>query len=337
MNIYKYPIITEPKIFESLIVDYMNFRFDTTSFQKLGRNGQKQFGIDILSFEHNCAVQCKVISNLPRTKSEQKKVMKSISKDIIDAYESHIPVNKLIIATTLPRDVNFFGKESPFFYASTKGMLMLEFWSWDDICDGLDTYPILVKKYFRNFLPNLTIALVKVVPKSVYKKTDAPKHEAFGHSFHYKFQNDKKRNQLPIFDISIINNSDETVLLVSIDTYAERTAAMAGRPSVPIGKLKPYRKYKINLSFKYNSEYSPIKTSLELENPIFLYPKAPLRLQLQGDCAITAPSRVRFALNFNNDTVFTEYIYFECVANSMMSIIHSEEMLTKCLVNFKKI
>ena len=40
----------------------------------------------------------------------------------------------------------------------------------------------------------------------------------------------------------IINNSDETVLLTSIDVYAERTAVMRGYPTKPLGELTPYKK-----------------------------------------------------------------------------------------------
>jgi hypothetical protein len=331
MNIYKYPIITEPNIFESLVTDYLNYQYGTTSFQKLGRKGQKQYGIDIISIEYNYAVQCKVISNTPRTKSQRKSIMSKISDDIIAAYNSHLPVNKLIVATTLPRDVNYYGKESPLFYVSTLGMIMLEFWSWDDICDGIASFSILLNKYFKNFLPNLAIASLQVLPKSIYKKTETGKRESFGHSFYYQYQNRKGRNHLPIFDVSIINNSDETVLLTSIDVYAERTAAMAGCPSKPIGELTPYKKYKIKLPFNFNHRYKPNKTTLEFDNPIYLYPKAPLRIQLQGDNAINAPSRVRFLFNFNSGTIMSDYIYFEIVSSSMMPIMQTHKMLVNCL------
>lgn len=331
MNIYKYPIITEPNIFESLVTDFLNYRYNTTSFQKLGRKGQKQYGIDIVSFEYNCAVQCKVISNAPRTKSQRNKIMGNLTKDIIASYSSHLPVGKLIIATTLPRDVNYYGKENPFFYTSTQGMLMLEFWSWDDICDGLTLFPPLLKKYFHNFRPNLSIASLLVLPKSVYEKTES--RESSDNNFFYKYHNKKRRNHLPIFDVSIINNSDETILLTSIDIYAERTATMGGFPSEPIGELIPYKKYRIELSFKFYNQFKPNKTTLYLENPIYLYPNAPLRIQLQGNSVINAPSRVRFAFNFNTETIFSEYIYFECVAPSMMPVLYSDDMLTNHLVD----
>ena len=114
-------------------------------------------------------------------------------------------------------------------------MLMVEYWSWDDICDGLASFPILLKKYFGSFLPMLSFAVLKVLPKSVYKKNETDNSESFGHKFYYEYQNPKGRNHLPIFDISIVNNSDETVLLTSIDVYAERTAVMGGFPTKPLG------------------------------------------------------------------------------------------------------
>lgn len=329
MNIYKLPIITNPEIFESLVADYLNYRYNTTSFQKLGRKGQKQYGVDVLSFEYNYAIQCKVISNEPRTNSERKAIMRKITDDIIAAYNSHLLVHKFIMVTTLSRDVNFYGKESPFFYASTKGMLMVEYWSWDDICDGLASFPILLKKYFGNFLPKLSFAALKVSPKSVYKKTETDNRESFGHKFYYEYQNKKGRNHLPIFDISIINNSDETVLLTSIDVYAERTAVMGGYPTKPLGELTPYKKYKIKLPFEFNHHYKPNKSTLDLVNPIYLYSKTPIRLQLQGDVAINSPSRIRFAFNFNSEIIFTENIYFECISSSMKPILHSQEDVFK--------
>lgn len=336
MNIYKLPTITEPNIFESLVTDYLNYRYNTTSFQKFGRKGQKQYGVDIISFEYNIAVQCKVISNMPRTNSQRKRIIEKISKNIIEAYNSHLLVSKLIIATTLPRDVNFFGKESPFFYASAQGMLELESWSWDDICDGLTTFPVLLKKYFGSFLPKISIASLAVLPKSVYEKVENDKPYFCEFKFYYKYQNKKGRNHLPIFDVSIINNSDETVLLTSVDVYAERTAVMGGFPSKPIGELTPYKKYKLKLLFKYNNQFTPNKSTLEFPNPIYLYPKAPLRIHLQGDSVINAPSRVRFAFNFNNNKLFSEYVYFECVSPSMMPIIRTNEGLTDYLYDRKQ-
>lgn len=337
MNIYKLPAITNSEIFESLIVDYMNFRYNTTSFQKYGRRGQEQSGIDIISLEHHCAIQCKVISQPLRTKSQLNSKIKEITEDILAAYNSHLPIKKLIIATTLPRDVNFYSKDNPFFYNSHSGFLMLEFWSWDDICEGVTSYPILLKKLFGSFKPDTTITVLSVLPKSVYKKTETNKIKSFGHDFFYKYQNPKRRNHLPIFDISVINNSDETILLTSIDAYAERTAVLGGFPTEPIGELRPYKKYKINLDFSFNKQYLPNKSTLEFDNPIYLYPKAPLRIQLQGNKVINAPSRVRLAFNFNNTTIFTDYFYFECVSSSMMPMLHSEQMLKDRLTSSNRL
>ena len=75
--------------FEELIKALYNCEFKTTTFQRFGRNGQKQFGVDIYSVEKKILIQCKYKGDI----TDYKKVSSKLKKEIIESVQDSLKEN----------------------------------------------------------------------------------------------------------------------------------------------------------------------------------------------------------------------------------------------------
>ncbi len=57
---YLLPVPKSPEVFEDLVRDLANALHKTTHFEKYGRKGQQQSGMDIVSHADKIYIQCKL-------------------------------------------------------------------------------------------------------------------------------------------------------------------------------------------------------------------------------------------------------------------------------------
>ncbi len=300
--IYELPKPKSPELFENMICDLVNYLFNTTSFSTYGRKGQKQNGIDIISYEKKMVVQCKLRTLNLTDRKTKITFINEIIKDINSILSQGRFPRKIIIATTLENDTLIQDQlNSWLLFHSTP--IAIEFWSWDKISNDFFLFSNLVNKYYPFRNNNIELARMEVLNKSIYRRSK--ENEKL-----YEFQNIKGRNQLPVFDFSFINNTENTILLNSINCYCNMLAvARGGFPPKPTGILKPTKKLLIN--FKFNTfldEQEEIK--IDLANPIFITPKSPVRIQIQNKKPLINFYRINFKFNFNDTSIITPELFF---------------------------
>lgn len=151
--------ITNDEIFENFIVSFFNELEATNSFNKVGRNGQKQNGYDVYSLDKKTVIQCKV------RKSENQS-NKKITKDLIDELKKDFKsfdsynmrcnqkYSKFIYATTFIRNTDISIECDRL----SNDYVTVEYWSWDDIKDKMpyNTY----HEYFADLFPDKTIEFI---------------------------------------------------------------------------------------------------------------------------------------------------------------------------------
>src|SRR3990167_1738093 len=91
--------------FEDVCCDLAKETWNDPSTQRVGRSGQSQWGIDVRGFDENgklTGIQCRKKDLLLKGGITEAHIMAVVE----DAKEHQPPLERLIIATTLPRDIN---------------------------------------------------------------------------------------------------------------------------------------------------------------------------------------------------------------------------------------
>lgn len=300
--IYELPKPKSPETFENLVCDLANDLHNTTSFNLYGRKGQNQKGIDIISFELNIVIQCK-LRTLNLNKRETKvNFLNEIIKDINNIFSNGFKPSKIIIATTIESDTTLQDYLNTTMLFNQIGC-NIEFWSWTKISSEIFLFNNIVNKYYSYRNNSIEIARIEVLNKSIYQKSK--ENERL-----FEFRNIKGRNQLPTFDFSFINNTDNTILLDTIECVCEVLAvARGGFPPIPNGILQPTKKFLIKFEFTGLLE-KPDKKIIELEDPIYVYPKSPLRIQIQNQEPLINFYKIYFVFKFNNINIQTPELFF---------------------------
>lgn len=300
--IYQLPVPKSSQIFESIICDLLNSLYKTTSFNLYGRNGQSQKGIDIISYERLIVAQCKLRTLNIKDRKTKISFINEIISDINSIIKLEKNPEKIIIATTIENDTLIQDQLNTI--TLLNGIpIIIEYWSWDYISNNLFLFNHIVNKYYPYRNNNIELANLRVLNKTVYVKSK--EHERL-----YYFKNIKNRNQLPVFDIMFINNSENTIILNTIDVYSQiLTIAKAGHFDKPSGILKVTKKFNLKLNYGEVATQEG-KSTIELNNPLYAYPKAPFRIQIQTTKPINIYLKVRLAFNFNSDIVISPEIFF---------------------------
>lgn len=134
------------KEFESICKDILEKKYGSR-FEKYGRDGQKQNGIDICNTisSNSCIVaQCKNYIN----QSSAKSLIKAIENDINSS--KNLPfykdINKFIVMTSMNRD-----KKIQDAISSISCDFNVELWVWEDIQEVICNNDDLIKKYYPQF------------------------------------------------------------------------------------------------------------------------------------------------------------------------------------------
>ncbi len=114
---------------------------------------------------------------------------------------------------------------------------------------------------------------------------------------------------MPVFDIALINNTENTILLKSIEIFSNLLPiALAGTYKKPSGTLKVTAKYSTKLD--YGDMNSGGKTTIELSDPIYAYPKTPFRFQIQLTQPLNMFIKIKLAFNFSCNSIISPDFFF---------------------------
>lgn len=142
---------TNENNFEDLVTDIFMRKYKTYNFQRFGKKGQKQYGIDSIGPVGSLliGVQCK---NHPEPNA--KITVKEIEEEITKSEEFTPILNEYHIVTSASRDT----AATAYVLGVTQERLKKEKYPvqihfWEDICHYLNEYPDLLYRYFIQNLP----------------------------------------------------------------------------------------------------------------------------------------------------------------------------------------
>lgn len=137
--------------FETFITSYFNDLENTFSYDRFGRLGQKQFGLDIYSIEKKTVIQCKL--KLIRGGNDErirKELIEELDKDFNSflAYNeaNKLGYNKFIFASTFYSDTHIATECSK----RSTDTITVEYWGWEKIQSNLPEK--VFKTYYSEFL-----------------------------------------------------------------------------------------------------------------------------------------------------------------------------------------
>jgi len=148
MSKYQFPPLKDEKEFESLVNDLCVEKYGI-EFQVYGRKGQKQNGIDGLSFSKNekqIVYQCKNKIIARNDKKIQTELLSDIEHEVKTAIAKFKSIDKFIFANSFKQDTILQDKaiELTNRYAFT-----VIVWSWEEIEDLLEKYLCIAKQYYQ--------------------------------------------------------------------------------------------------------------------------------------------------------------------------------------------
>jgi len=160
MNKFVFPKPKDEDIFEDLVRDVYSRVFNNRNFQRYGRKGQKQFGVDSAGFseEKLIGIQCK---NHPEAEIGTNEIDEEVKKS-----ETFRPkLDEYIIVTSADRDA----KATKHVIGITRDRIARNEYPvaikfWQDLCDELVNYPDLVFKYFTRFFSPTDLEKVTLSP-----------------------------------------------------------------------------------------------------------------------------------------------------------------------------
>lgn len=137
--------------FETFITSYFNDLENTLSYDRFGRLGQKQFGLDIYSIEKKTVIQCKL--KLIRGGNDER-IRRDLIEDLDKDFNSFLAYNesnklgynKFIFASTFYSDTYIATECSK----RSTNTITVEYWSWEKIQSNLPEK--VFKTYYSEFL-----------------------------------------------------------------------------------------------------------------------------------------------------------------------------------------
>lgn len=144
---YQFPALGDAKVFELFCKDFFKYYRKAAEAQIYARQGQKQKGIDVLlTFSGSAAtpegVQCK-----KKGYYRGKLKLSAIDKIIADAKEFEPQISHLHIASTTKRDPSHQSHVE-----NVQAPFKVTVYSWDDFNDEIIHYPLLIPRYFKQFV-----------------------------------------------------------------------------------------------------------------------------------------------------------------------------------------
>ncbi|WCM59885.1 restriction endonuclease [Paenibacillus polymyxa] len=143
-NMMRIPKTKSPEEFEKICQDVLEHIYKR-QFELYGRKGQKQDGIDLISFSEKdvFVAQCKnYISN-----SDSNALIEKIKKDIDSAKKEELKISKFVVMTATDRDAKV---QSAIFNIQCDFKIEVKFW--DEIEEVICKKIYILKKYYPNLI-----------------------------------------------------------------------------------------------------------------------------------------------------------------------------------------
>jgi hypothetical protein len=145
-------IFPKPKnwdTFEDIVCDVFTRKLNNRNFQRYGKSGQKQFGVDIVGVVDGLVVgiQCKHYPNGKITKTD-------IDTELSKAESFHPQLDQFYFVTSADRDVDvtsYVHALSQERVSKKKFPITIKFW--DDVYDWLSELPDVLYKHFTKYFP----------------------------------------------------------------------------------------------------------------------------------------------------------------------------------------
>jgi len=203
--------------FEKATRDLFNQIDSTITYKLFGKNGHSQKGIDVFSTEKDCAIQCKKKDLTRKDTILKKEIINDIEKDVNKVIEEklRIKIDKLIFVSTY-KDHPDIDEYCEILREKLQTEFEIIYWGWDTLESKFLEQPILLEKYWSNFIikPNVKIEKFKR-NLELKKKIELD----FGKWLCYTPENRQTRSRMLIraFDSEQYPNSNEP------DDYGEYT------------------------------------------------------------------------------------------------------------------
>ncbi len=152
--------------FEIFITDYFNSLENTTSYDRYGRTGQKQFGLDVFSKDKNTVIQCKNKAIGRGDDVIRKELLDDLETDFnafnIYNKSQNLGFNKFIFTSSIKSDTQIQNA----CIKKSKNGITVEYWSWDRLIAQATND--VKQKYFPYLLEeNDRIYSTSIVTKSI--------------------------------------------------------------------------------------------------------------------------------------------------------------------------
>lgn len=139
--------------FEEFIVDLFNNIEKTNSYDRFGRSGQKQYGLDLFSYDKKTVIQCKLkVINRPDD-TIRRELISEINSDYKEFLKfqksNNFNFNRIIFASTFKSD----SKISTHCIRKATDNLIVEYWSWAKIQKQFT--PEIISSYYKDFFEPL--------------------------------------------------------------------------------------------------------------------------------------------------------------------------------------
>lgn len=202
------PAIATEENFENFILDLYNLKYPNAYFQLYGKRGNKQEGIDIISFKKRIAIQCKK-KEIQRDNLKLLRELRSdFEKSVRQLIKLKTEIDQLIFVSTYANstELNNYALIIQKKYLVPYSIIYI---GWQDIERDALEHSTLIKKYYPEFFINKSI-----------------------------------RTRIPFYDIQLLEGREE--LLLKIDQYANRFAAFVIYGVGGIGKTATLLSYLIS-------------------------------------------------------------------------------------------
>lgn len=131
--------------FEALCHDLFSVEWDVTDANRIGRNGQAQYGVDIVAKRDAgwIGVQCKWIARISD-------LTPAGLREIVREAQGFKPaLSHLVVATTAPNDEPLQREARLISDEQEKcGLFSVSYVGWDDVCAKLDSHPVVVGRHY---------------------------------------------------------------------------------------------------------------------------------------------------------------------------------------------
>lgn len=156
MSEYQLAPLKDEKKFEEFICDLFNEientkSYSNTSFQTFGVKGQDQKGIDIISYETNTVIQCKLKDVSKKDDAIRKSIKADIDSDLGKVKNLQFDFDRLIFISTF-RDDTHLQEYTQKIKQERNLNFRLEYWGWDTIQRYLKGKKNLLEKYYPDFI-----------------------------------------------------------------------------------------------------------------------------------------------------------------------------------------